>query len=76
MNQGLKDSGASGTATIHKQMKQLYYRKVSIPVDPRRLSRGYKSSALRYLMFLEQKRDGTVKGRGFSDGSKQQVNRE
>ena len=76
MNQGLKDFGAAGSAVTHKEMKQLYSRKVSIPVDPSSLSRGDKSSALRYLMFLKQKRDGAVKGRCCANGSKYKVNKE
>ena len=55
--------------------RQLYDKKVSIPVNLKRLSIGYKSSAFRYLMFLKQNREGTVKGRGCANKSKQQVNK-
>ena len=76
MDNGLKVFSAAGSATIHKDMKQLYDRKVSISVDPHRLSIGNKPSALLYLMFLKEKRDGTVKGQGYADNSKHQVNKE
>ena len=43
MNKGLKVFGMAGTNAVHKEMKQLHDRKVSIPVDLSRLSRGDKS---------------------------------
>mmetsp|Transcript_25421 Transcript_25421/g.38550 ORF Transcript_25421/g.38550 Transcript_25421/m.38550 type:complete len:168 (+) Transcript_25421:1986-2489(+) len=35
--------------------------------------REHRRAALRYLMFLKQKRCGQVKGRGCADGSKQRI---
>jgi hypothetical protein len=37
------------------------------------LSPEEKSKTLQYLMFLRQKRCGTIKGRGFADGRTQQT---
>eukprot|EP00957_Ditylum_brightwellii_P046792 3551275-Ditylum_brightwellii.AAC.1 len=42
-------------------------------VDVKSLTRDQKISALRYLMFLKEKRFGEVKGRGCADGRKQRV---
>ena len=35
------------------------------------LTPGEKSSALKYLMYLKEKSDGVIKGRGCADGRKQ-----
>mmetsp|Transcript_7190 Transcript_7190/g.15685 ORF Transcript_7190/g.15685 Transcript_7190/m.15685 type:complete len:221 (-) Transcript_7190:165-827(-) len=73
MKRGLKEFGKDGESAVHKEMKQLHDRKVPIPVDPSKLARGSKSAALRYLMFLKRKRDGTIKGRGCADGRPQRA---
>ena len=61
MNRGIKEFGSGGTETVHKEMKQLHERKVPIPVDPAKLSKEDRKSALQYLMFLKRKRDGSIK---------------
>eukprot|EP00957_Ditylum_brightwellii_P087083 6628020-Ditylum_brightwellii.AAC.1 len=43
------------------------------PVGVKSLTKDQKISALRYLMFLKEKRSGKVKGRGCADGRKQRV---
>ena len=43
------------------------------PVDGANLSQAEKRAALQYLMFLKQKRNGTIKGRGCADGRKQRL---
>ena len=35
------------------------------------MSAEERETAMQYLMFLKQKRNGTVKGRGYADGRKQ-----
>ena len=42
-------------------MKQLHDQKVLIPVEPAKLSCGSIIAALEYLMFLNMKRDGSIK---------------
>ena len=37
------------------------------------LTKTQKKAALKYLMFLKQKRCGKIKGRGCADGRKQRV---
>lgn len=40
-------------------------------MDAVKMSKNEKAEALRYLMFLKEKDDGTIKGRGCADGRKQ-----
>lgn len=51
-----------------KEMTQLHVRKVVKPKTAHMLTREEKTAALDYLMFLKQKRDGSIKGRGCADG--------
>jgi len=73
MNKGLKAFDAAERAAVHKEMKQLHDRKVLITADANEISRGDRREALKYLMFLKMKRNGTVKGQGCADGSKQRM---
>jgi hypothetical protein len=41
------------------------------PMDPKSLSPADRKGALRYLMFLKEKRCGKIKGRGCADGRPQ-----
>ena len=71
MKQGLKLYGEKGVDSVLEELKQLHDRKV---IEPRRLlSRGEKSGALNYLMFIKQKRCGRIKARGCADGRKQRL---
>ena len=54
-----------------KEVKQIHDRKVMKPVYAGSLSKRHKKAALAYLMFLKEKRCGTIKGRGCADGRKQ-----
>ena len=68
MNRGLKVLGDAGAQDVHKETKHLHDQKVTTPVDPAKISYGSRSAALKYLMLLKIKRDGSIKGRGFTDG--------
>ena len=70
---GLKTFGAGGASAIKKELEQLLYRKVMHGKKSVELTREQKRAALRYLMFLKQKRCGRIKGRGCADGRKQKV---
>ena len=70
---GLRLFGQRGIDALTKELKQLLYRNVMHPVDARSLTKEQKHGALRYLMFLKEKRSGEVKGRGCADGRKQRV---
>ena len=70
---GIKVFGTNGESAIKKELEQLLYRKVMHGKKPSELTRDQKRAALRYLMFLKQKRCGRIKGRGCADGRKQKV---
>ena len=70
---GLKLFGKDGADAIVSEMRQLHVRKTIKPVEFTDLTREQKSCALRYLMFLKQKRCGKIKARGCADGRKQRV---
>lgn len=70
---GSKMFGDRGIAALEKELRQLLYREVMHPVNIKSLTREQKLSALRYLMFLKEKRSGEVKGTGCADGRKQRV---
>ena len=56
---------------MRKELKQLNDRLVAKPVSPESLTKEQRARALAYLMFLKEKRCGTIKGRGCADGRKQ-----
>eukprot|EP00957_Ditylum_brightwellii_P059891 4546885-Ditylum_brightwellii.AAC.1 len=70
---GLKIFSERGIAAPQKELKQLLYQEVMHPVDVKSLTYEQKMSALRYLMFLKEKRSGEVKCRGCADGRKQRI---
>jgi hypothetical protein len=71
LKQGIKKFGDGGKAAVLVELQQLYDRKVIRPVDKYDLTPEEQKGALRYLMFLKEKRCGTIKGRGCADGRKQ-----
>ena len=58
MNGVIKVFVDAGFQAAHKEIKQLHYWKVPIPVDPAKISHGSISDALKYLMFLNMNRNG------------------
>ena len=70
---GLRVFGQRGIDALNKELTQLLYRNVMRPVKATSLTSGQKHAALKYLMFLKEKRSGEVKGRGCADGRKQRV---
>jgi hypothetical protein len=71
MKKGIKIFGDAGVDAVVKELQQLHDRKVLEPKSSKQLSAADKKAALQYLMFLKQKRNGTIKGRGCADGRKQ-----
>jgi hypothetical protein len=67
MKKGLKTFGDAGVEAVLKELQQLHDRKVMEPKDTSTMSLDEKRAALQYLMFLKQKRNGTIKGRGCAD---------
>jgi hypothetical protein len=68
---GLKKFGKRGYEAAAGEMKQLYDRTVFKTVDISTLSPTEKKKTRRSLIFLTEKRDGTIKARTCADGSKQ-----
>ena len=54
-------------------MKQIHDRMVIDPKNPEEMTCEETSAALKYPMFLKQKKNGTIKGRGCADGRSQRV---
>ncbi|KAG7374846.1 reverse transcriptase RNA-dependent DNA polymerase [Nitzschia inconspicua] len=72
-NRGVKVFGKAGEEAIEKELRQLLTRNVMHGVHSRELTQEQRRAALRYLMFLKEKRCGTIKGRGCADGRKQRL---
>jgi hypothetical protein len=73
MKKGIKIFGTKGVDAVMKELQQLHDRNVMEPKSGNTLTQKDKNSALQYLMFLKQKRNGTIKGRGCADGRKQRA---
>jgi hypothetical protein len=70
---GLNEFGARGSEAVVKELRQLILMKVMEGCFAQHLSVSQKSKALKYLMFLKEKRCGRIKGRGCADGRKQKL---
>ena len=73
MQQGIKLWGERGVKAILKEMKQFHERNVVRPLRKEEISDEVRKRALGYLMFLKEKRNGDIKGRGCADGRKQRL---
>jgi hypothetical protein len=71
LKQGIKKFGDLGKAAVLTELQQLYDRDVMRPVNKYDLTPAERKGALRYLMFLKEKRCGTIEGRGCADGRSQ-----
>ena len=71
MKKGIKLFGKARVDAVFKELKQLHDRKVLEPKDTTTMIYNDKQAALQYLMFLKQKRNETIKGRGCADSQKQ-----
>jgi hypothetical protein len=68
LKRGLKRFGEKGAEAVVAELHQVDYREVIQPMLPSKLSSDEKKRALRYLMYLKQKRCGRIKARGCADG--------
>jgi len=73
LRKGLQIYGKAAADAVVKEMKQLHDRKTIRPRYATELSTRDKRRALAYLMFIKEKRCGTIKGRGCADGRKQRI---
>ena len=65
MNKGIKMYGDKAVKAVDKEVRQIHDREV---IRPLTLPSHCRKKALNYLMFISQKRDGTIKARGCADG--------
>ena len=73
MKKGLKLFGDKGIEAVRKEMQQFEDLDVGEPINPQDLSMEQRERVLEYLMYLKEKRDGRIKGRGCADGRKQRL---
>lgn len=71
LNKGLKVFKERGHAAAKKEMRQLHDRVVWEPIAVSELTTLERKRALESLIFLNEKRDGTVKARTCANGSTQ-----
>jgi hypothetical protein len=71
LNKGLRNFQKEGENAVEKELEQLHMKETFAPVNEGDLTAKQKKSALESLMFLKEKRDGSIKGRACADGRKQ-----
>jgi len=67
IREGLKMFGEKGNNALLKELNQLHERDALLPKKKEDMTHDERKKALRYLMFLKEKRDGTIKARGCAD---------
>ena len=68
VKEGIRQFGERGNAALLKELNQLHKRQALMPKKKEYMSYEERKKALRYLMFIKEKRDGTIKARGCEDG--------
>jgi hypothetical protein len=71
LKQGILKFGDKGKQAVMTELQQLYDREVMQAVSKSDLTYDKRRGALRYIMFLKEKRCGKIKGRGCADGRPQ-----
>ena len=64
IREGLKMFGEKGNNALLKELNQLHERDALLPKKKEDMTQDERKKALRYLMFLKEKRDRTTKARG------------
>jgi len=65
---GIKKFGEKGRQAAGKELDQLHQRKCHTPIDINDLTPEEKAEAMGALIFLQEKKDGTMKGRMAHNG--------
>jgi hypothetical protein len=73
VKRGLALYGKAASDAVLAELKQLHDRKTIRPRVATELTLSEKRKALAYLMFIKEKRCGTIKARGCADGRKQRL---
>ena len=63
LNKGLKEFGDRGEEAVVKELSSLKDMDTFFPMDAETLTKEQRAKAISSLMFLKEKRDGTIKGR-------------
>jgi hypothetical protein len=71
LKRGLNKFKVKAEETVSKELIQLHMKDNFEPQDVKTLTGDQKKSALEYLMFLKERRNGTIKGRTCADGRNQ-----
>jgi len=71
IKEGIRRFGGKGNNALLKELNQLHETNALLPKRKEDMTRDERKKALRYLMFLKEKRDGTIKVRGCADGRSQ-----
>ena len=71
LQKGLKVFGEKGSKAAYKEMKQLHDRICFRPINPSKMTTNERKKAMESLIFLTEKRDGTIKARTCANGSVQ-----
>jgi hypothetical protein len=72
-DKGIAMYGEAAIATVLKELQQLYDHDVIEPKMTNELTVKERKSALDYRMFIKEKHDMTIKGRGCAESRKQQT---
>ena len=73
LKKGIEKFGTRGRVAAHKEMKQLHDRTVFVPIRIKDMEPQERKRAMESLIFLVEKRDGTVKARTCANGSTQRA---
>ena len=71
LRQGLTKYGKLAKQAAEKELVQIHKTDAFQPLDPKRLTEDEKNGVIASLMFLTEKRYGTLKARQCADGRKQ-----
>ena len=71
IREGLRKFGEKGNDALLKELNQLHEKDALLPKKKEDMAYDKRKRALRYLMFLKEKGDGTIKARGCADGRSQ-----
>jgi hypothetical protein len=71
LKNGLKEWGDKAYEEVESEMKQLHFRDTFMPRHWKDLSENQRLTVLESHMFLNEKRDGKIKGRTVAGGNKQ-----
>jgi len=71
IKEGIRRFGGKGNNALLKELNQLNQQNVLLPKRKEHMTHDERKKTLRYLVFLKEKRDRTIKARGCADGRSQ-----